>query len=83
MPRCNHKLAPLCPCPDDARASLAFLLCPCPDYLLCSLCGRIGWYTRYARKLSFLRHDDTERVRARAERWNAWFQAHCHEATAQ
>jgi hypothetical protein len=73
--RCKHELVPLLEQPGDFAGRFFFLMCPAAAYLTCRLCGRVGWYTRYARRLSWLRPEAAERMKAEAERFREWDRA--------
>lgn len=66
--KCEHELAPLVPRPTDTVGRIDYLFCPVASYLLCRLCGRVGYYTR-SRRLAFLRPADAERVCQQAREW--------------
>lgn len=71
MSRCKHELVPLCPRPTTEGARWEQLLCPYQGYVVCKHCGRIGFYTKYRRKLSWFHPEAAERIRAGATEWNA------------
>jgi hypothetical protein len=72
VPRCHHSLAPLIEEPTDLAGRFYWALNPASAYLVCSICGRVGWHTKHAGKLSWLPPEAAERMKVKAEEFRRW-----------
>ena len=67
--RCQYQLVPLGPRPETVEGRVNHPFCPLTRYVVCERCGRVGWYTKFAGRLSWHSAGESERLRQEAVKW--------------
>lgn len=70
--RCQHDLTPLVEHQTDLEGAFMVGLYHLGGLLLCRRCGRVGYYTRWARRLAWLRPILAEKAKKDAEEFRLW-----------